>query len=84
MNTHFSPLVDFSLQYEAVCVLCSVAPDSATLWTRACQAPLSVHGIFQARILEQVAVSCSKGFPQPEDRTTSPLVPCTGGQMLYG
>ena len=43
MNTHFSPLVNFSLQYEAVCVLCSVASDSATLWTRACQAPLSME-----------------------------------------
>ena len=35
----------------------------------------SVHGIFQARILEQVAISYSKGFSQPRDRTTSLLSP---------
>ena len=29
----------------------------ATPWTVACQFPLSIHGIFQARILERVAIS---------------------------
>ena len=29
----------------------------------------SVHGIFQARILEWVASSCSRGSSQPRDRT---------------
>ena len=33
-------------------------------WTVAYQAPLSVHGIFQARVLEWVAISFSRGiFP---------------------
>ena len=36
-----------------------------TLWTIACQAP--VHGILQARILEWVAISSSKGSSQPRD-----------------
>ena len=29
----------------------------------------SVHGIFQARILERVAISFSRGSSQPRDRT---------------
>ena len=29
----------------------------------------SVHGILQARILEWVAISFSRGFSQPRDRT---------------
>ena len=41
----------------------SLQSDSATLWTVASQAPLSM-GILQARILEWVAVPSSKGsFP---------------------
>ena len=36
----------------------------ATLWTVAYQAPPSIHGIFQARVLEWVAISFSRGiFP---------------------
>ena len=40
----------------------------ATLWTVARQAPL-VHGILQARILECVAISYSKGSSWPKDWT---------------
>ena len=40
----------------------------ATLWTLAYQAS-SVHGILQARILEWVAISFSRGSSQPRDRT---------------
>ena len=42
--------------------------DSATPWTAACQAPLSV-GILQTRILEWVATHSSRGSSQPKDRT---------------
>ena len=39
---------------------CLVVSDSfATPWTVACQAPL-IHGIFQAKILERVAISSSR------------------------
>ena len=38
-----------------------------TLWTVACQAPLSM-GILQARILERVAMASSRGSSQPRDR----------------
>ena len=39
---------------------------SATLWTVA-QPGSSVHGILQARILEWVAISFSRGSLQPRD-----------------
>ena len=45
---------------QHVCVSCSVGSNSVTPWTVACQAPLSM-GILQARILEWVAVSFSRG-----------------------
>ena len=34
----------------------------------------SVHGIFQARVLEWVAISFSQGSSQPRDRTRSPAL----------
>ena len=40
----------------------------------------SVHGIFQARILEWVAISFSRGSSRPRDQT---WVSCIGGQILY-
>ena len=51
---------------------CSVVPDSATLCTVACQAP--VRGILQVRILEWVAIPFSRGSPWPRGRTQ---VSCT-------
>ena len=49
---------------------CSVLSDSfSTSWTVALQAPLSM-GILQARILEWVAISFSRGSSQPRDRTS--------------
>ena len=36
----------------------------------------SVHGIFQARVLEQVAIPFSRGSSQPRDQTQ---VSCTAG-----
>ena len=61
-----------------------------TLWT-ACSLPgSSVHGIFQARILEWVAMprcgmSChasSKGSSQPKDRTRVSCNSCIAGRVL--
>ena len=42
--------------------------ESATPWTVARQAPLSL-GILQARILKWVAISFSRGSSQPRDQT---------------
>ena len=40
----------------------------------------SVHGIFQGRILEWVAISFSRGSSQPRDQT---CISCTGRWVLY-
>ena len=40
----------------------------------------SVHGIFQARILEWVTISYSRGLPDPEIES---WVSCAGSQILY-
>ena len=36
----------------------------------------SVHGILQARILEWVAISSSRGYSQPRDGTQVPVPHC--------
>ena len=41
----------------------------------------SVHGIFQARTLEQVAISFSRGSSQPGDLTHASCVFCIGRQI---
>ena len=43
----------------------------------------SVHGIFQARILEWVAMPSSRGSSRPRDWTPVSWVSCTGRQNLY-
>ena len=43
----------------------------------------SVHGIFQARILEWVAISYSRGSSQARDRTCVSFIFCIGMQILY-
>ena len=43
----------------------------------------SVHGIFQARILEWVAISSSRGSSQVRDQTCISCVSCVGRQILY-
>ena len=48
---------------------CSVVSSSfVSLWTVALPGS-SVHGIFQARMLERVAISFSRGSSQPRDHT---------------
>ena len=56
--------------------LCSVLSDSFA-------APWTVHGIFQARILEWVAISNSRESPQPRDQTCVSCVSCTGRQIFF-
>ena len=43
----------------------------------------SVHGIFQARIPEWVAISFSRGFSPPRGRACVSRVSCTGRQSLH-
>ena len=42
----------------------------------------SVHGILQARILEWVAISCSRGSSQPRIKSTSLEFPALAGGFL--
>ena len=49
-----------------------------------CSPPGSyVHGIFQARILELVAISSSRGSSWPRNWTPVSCVSCIGRQFLY-
>ena len=43
----------------------------------------SVHGIFQARILEWVAISYSRESPQSRDQTYISCISYIGRQILY-
>ena len=53
----------------------------ATPWTVAHQAPLSME-ILQARILEWVAISSSKGSSQPQDQTHVLTSPALAGKFF--
>ena len=50
-----------------------LCPTFPTPWTVSHQAPLSM-GILQARILEWVAMSSSRGSSQPKDQTQVSLI----------
>ena len=43
----------------------------------------SVHGIFQAKILEQVAISFCRGYSQFRDQACVSCAPCIDRQILY-
>ena len=43
----------------------------------------SLHGILQARILEWVAISCSRGSSLPRNRTCLSCICCIGRWILY-
>ena len=62
---------DFNDEILSCAVLCLVTQSCPTLGdpiTVACQAPL-LMGILQARILEWVAMSSSRGASRPRDQT---------------
>ena len=88
-NQKISSLVQGSLEvtilsifyYECVESEVLVTQSCLTLcdpWTWACQTPL-VCGIFQARILEWVAIPFSRGYSQPRDWT---WVSCIAGRLF--
>ena len=43
----------------------------------------SIHGILQARILDWVAMTSSRGSSHPRDQTPISYVSCIGRQILY-
>ena len=55
----------------------------ATPLTIACLTGSSVLGIFQARILEQVAISFFRGSSQPRSQTCVSCISCIGRRILY-
>ena len=64
---------------------CSVAQLCLTLWDSMDCSPSgsSVHGISQARILEWVAVSFSRGSSWPKDWTHVSFISCNGKWIFY-
>ena len=62
-----------------------VAQSCPTLcYTIDCSLPgSSVHGIFQAIILEWIAISFSRGSSLPKDRNCISFMSCIGRQILY-
>ena len=72
--------------FEHMCVpLCSVAQSCLTLCHPMDCSPWgsSVHGIIQARILEQVAMSSSRMSSWPRNWTRVSCVSCIDRQILY-
>ena len=65
--------------------LCSVTELCLTLCNPMdCSLPgSSVHGIFEARILDQIAISYSRGSLRPRDRTHTSSFSCPVRQILY-
>ena len=63
-------LVDISVQFSR-----------SVMWPMDCTSPsFSLHGISQARILEWIAISFSRGSSPPRDWTH---ISCIGRQILY-
>ena len=73
--------VSFTSHVSSMCEY-SVTQSCPTLCDPMDCSPLgsSVHGISQARILEWVAISFSRGYSQPRDRTH---ISCIGRWILY-
>ena len=65
-----------SVQFSSVAQSCLTLCDPVV-----CSLPRSsVHGSFQARVLERVAISFSRGSSQPRDRTS---ISCLAGRFFY-
>ena len=75
-----APFTAFLVCFTVYCCCCLVAKLCPTLWDPMdCSPPgSSVHGISQARILECIAISFSRGSSQPSDQTH---VSCIGMQI---
>ena len=75
----------FWMSGEIFCMCAQSCPTLTTTWTPWTVTPpgSSVHGISQARILEWVAISFSRGSSEPRDPTHVPGNSYTGKQILY-
>ena len=54
----------------------------ATLWTLCSPLGSSIHGVLQARILEWVAISSSRGFPHPGIEPPSLMPPALASRFF--
>ena len=65
-------------------IMCVCAQSCLTLCNSMDHSPpgSSVHGILQARILEWVSISSSRGSSQPKDQTHFSCVSCIVGRFL--
>ena len=78
MGEHMPKVEGSVLSAPAAAALCSVLSD--TLQPQGLHLPgSSIHGIYQARLLERVAISCSRGSSQPRGRTWDS---CIGRQIF--
>ena len=65
-------------------VVCSISTVGLFRNPTDCSPPgFSVHGIFQATVLEWVAISFSRGPSQSKDGTQVSCISCIGRQILY-
>ena len=81
----FSPWCKLALLLLISACLLSHSVRSDSLWPHGLYSPPSstVHGIFQAKILQWVAISYSRGPSQSRDWICVSCVSCTGRQILY-
>ena len=67
------------LQFACVCIFSRSGLSNSSCPTDCSLPGSSVHGIFPARILEQVAISSCRGSSQPRDQTHISCTLCTAG-----
>ena len=67
-----------------VCAVCLITQSCLTLWSlMGCSPPsFSVHGIFQTRILERIAISYSQGSSWPRDWSHISCISCISVGLL--
>ena len=84
-NSHYFKVKLILYVCVCVCVCTKSLQSCLTLCDpRDCSPPgSSVHGIFQARILEWIAVPCFRGSSQPRDRTYVSYISYIGRWVLY-
>ena len=79
---HFKLITVLYVNCELLCSITKLCP---TLCDHIdCSPPVSsVHGIFQARILEWVTISYSRGSSRPRDGTCVSCISCIGRWILH-
>ena len=79
------PMVNTFGVVSVLDIPCSVTQSCPTLYDPMDYRPLdsSVRGIFQARILEWVTISFSRGSSWPSDRIHASWISCVGRLIVY-